>query len=84
MLDSRGSHMCSCNKGAKGLPRRFNTPDFRGTRSTDIRLPKGPVPELTSPNPSGRVTNIAPNPMNFEKIRIERLRRNAINQAQNQ
>jgi hypothetical protein len=76
--------MCSCNKGSKGLPRRFNSPDFRGTRSPDVRMPKGPIPEMTSPNPSGRVTNIQTNPMNFEKIRIDRLRRNAIEQAKKQ
>jgi hypothetical protein len=76
--------MCACNKGGKALPRRFNNPAFRGTRGPDVRPPKGPLAEMQSPNPSARVTGVQPQPMNFERIRIEKLRRDAIIQAKQQ
>ncbi len=75
--------MCACNRGNKPMPRRSIQP-ARGTRGPDAIPMSGPMAQMAGGHHMARQTNIQPQPLNIERIRVEKLRKQAIIQARNQ
>ena len=77
--------MCSCNKNSSGsrLPPRNVRQFSRGVDGVgmDARVPMNRYTNVAGQMPFKNSNPNQPQPINYDRIRIERLRRDAINQA---
>lgn len=65
------------------MPRRSIQP-ARGSRGPDAIPMSGPMSQMANSYPMVRHSNVQPQPLNIERIRVEKLRKQAIMQARNQ